>query len=896
MADAVRIFLSSTWLDLQPERAAVEAALRRMFDAAYAGMEHFGSRPETPREASLEEVDHCDIYVGLFGYRYGSGITEAEYRRARERGLPCLIYFKREPASESCGERESDPEAAQRLRALKEELAARHIVSFFDDPPSLATQVVADLHNQLVKLRPALDPPDASGSARDNLPSELDTFIGREAELRRIRGLLARARLVTLIGAGGAGKSRLAIHTARQLLQDFRDGVWLVELAALEEPSFLPQVVASALRLREVSGQPPIVTLTDHLRAKQLLLVLDNCEHLIVASSLLVRRLLSDCPELRALVASRTILGVPGEAVYRVPSLSLPTPPPPPPSPDQLSHFEATRLFIDRATTGNAAFTVTGDNAPALAQICLRLDGIPLAIELAAARVRSLSVEQIEARLGDRFRFLADRNAPLPRHQTLRATLDWSHDLLREPERVLFRRLGVFAGGLTLAAAEEVCADPILPRDDVLDLLTQLINQSLLTASEHLGEACYDALETIRTYALERLEASGELAEMRLRHAEYYLRLAEDAEPRLATPEQATVLKRLAGEVDNFRAALSWSQTPIGQPMLGLTLAAALGRFWHIRGLFSEGRRHLEAALAAADESTPPLSRAKALHRAGVLAAQQNDGPAAQALLEESLALRREHGDRAGAAACLADLGLLAWEQVNLAAARSWLEQSLRVACELADARAMGYAHDLLGMVLADLGELAEARTHVRASLDLAEGLGDQNGIAWSYHDLGMIALAEQDGSSAETHLRAALDLARTLGNRQLVGYALGSRGLLAAEQARYDAGHALLRESLGAFREVGDWGGVALAIEGLAVLEAVAGRASLALRLAGAAAAIRSRVGRPRSPLLDARYESHFKMGRQALDERVAATAWAEGTAMSTEQAIALALERPAV
>jgi predicted ATPase len=461
-----------------------------------------------------------------------------------------------------------------------------------------------------------------------------------------------------LTGAGGAGKTRLALEVARDLLGAYPDGVWLVELAPLSDPALTPQAVAAALGVHEQPGRALTDTLTDHLRAKDSLLVIDNCEHLVDAAAHLAATLLESCPKLRVLATSREHLSLLGEAVWTVPPLSLPgtggTP-----SVEDLMGSEAVRLFLDRTRSRLPGFGLGEENAGAVGRICRKLEGIPLAIELAAARMGALAVEQVAQRLEDSLKLLAGGNRIAdPRQQTLRATLDWSHELLSKDERKLFGRLSVFAGGWTLEAAEEVCSGEGIERDDVADLLSKLVDKSLVMAgAEQEGSLRYRMLEPVRQYARERLEESGEAEAVLRRHAALFFALAEEAEPGLRGPWQASWVKRLEQEWDNLRAAMAWLLAR-GEYEGAARLGWALWLFWWVRGRFTEGRSWMEEALAKGS-AMPATARARALFVAGMMADGQADLHSAEPLIEEGLGLFRELGDKLGHACALGSAGLV---------------------------------------------------------------------------------------------------------------------------------------------------------------------------------------------------------------------------------------------
>ena len=524
--------------------------------------------------------------------------------------------------------------------------------------------------------------PDPEGSVAanflpDNLPLQLTSFVGRERELAEAACLLLTTRLLTLTGAGGSGKTRLALEVASQLLKGFPGGAWLVELAALSDPELVPQVTASTFGVREAPGLDLTEMLVDTLKPRHVLIVLDNCEHLIEACAQLAEKLLRACPRLRILATSREPLRIAGELIWLVPGLSLPdlgqlrrT--------ESLLRYEAVQLFTERAKAVLPTFEVRVDNAAALAQVCRRLDGMPLAIELAAARVRVLSVEQIASRLDDSLRLLAGgHRTDLERHQTLKATLDWSLDLLSERERRSFRRLAVFAGGFSLEAAEAVCAGEGIEQDEVLDRLTALVDRSLLIVDKQPGRAPrYRLLEPIRQYSEEKLRSSGEEAIVHKRHRDWYLALALAADAKLRGPEQVVWVDRLETEHDNLRAALAWSQQEPEGVEPGLQLATSLYLFWQMRGYLSEGRRWLEIMLFRGSQA-PAALRARALSAAGLLAIISGDFAQARAFWEQSLAIYQDQADTGRIGLVLMYLAYLAQHERDFSHAASLAGQSL---------------------------------------------------------------------------------------------------------------------------------------------------------------------------------------------------------------------------
>jgi len=674
-----------------------------------------------------------------------------------------------------------------------------------------------------------------------NLPLQLTSFIGRERELEELKRLLGQTRLLTLMGVGGAGKTRLALQVAAEVLGDYGDGIWLTELAPLADPELVPQTVASALGVREQPGRAMVDTVTEYLRPRSCLLILDNCEHLLEASARLAQGLLRSCPELRVLASSREGLGVAGETTYHVLSLSVPESVRKA-TPDSIAPFEAVRLFLERAQSHHPSFRITDANAPAVAQICRRLDGIPLAIELASARVRALPVEQLAGRLDDRFRLLTGGSrTALPRQQTLQATINWSYDLLAEQERVLFARLSVFAGGWTLEAAETVCSGDGIEPSEVLDLLTSLVGRSIAVYTQPEGEGRYALLETMRQYARDRLVESGAAPSVRDRHRAFFLAQA------MGDDSTAEWSARIETEHANLRAALDWCQGPDGDRGAGLRLADLLFVFWR-NGHIDEGRQRLAEALAGVG-SARTAARGGALLRAGWLSSFAGAESQAWTHFEESLSIYRD----------LDRQDMVAW------------------------------VLDGLGWVAYLRGECSAARGLCEQGLELHRRLGMQGGVAQSLDLLCQLALFEGDHAAA----RAAGEesLALRPGNRRGLAFSLNSLGEVAAAEGNLRQARELHCESLAIRRELGDKGSVAWSLDSLAALCAAEAKALMAARLFGAAAALLEALGMRRLAPTQEQFGQKEDAVRQGLGTEAFERAYAEGRAMTMEEAVAYAL-----
>lgn len=661
------------------------------------------------------------------------------------------------------------------------------------------------------------------------VPHALTELIGREDECLEVADCLRRSRLVTLTGVGGIGKTRLAMALARDIVREYADGVWLVALDSLSEGPQVFVQIASVLKVKEEVGKSLPECVTEYLRQKQLLLVLDNCEHLLIASAEAVGRLLTECAHVRILATSREALGITGETVRMVPSLPTPNPAHLPESRTTLlrvlMEYESVQLFVERAESVQKTFTLTGNNAHIVALICFQLEGIPLAIELAAARVKAMTVEQIAARLNDHLGLLTggSRTAQA-RQQTLRATLDWSYALLTESERLLLQRLSVFAGGWTLEAAEAICTDSeatstspsLLKQSDFLPLLAALVDKSLLTFAEGEAQAGgrYRMLEMVRQFAGERLAESGEAPFLTIRHQDWFVALAEEADPRLSGPEQAEWLRRLATEYDNLRVILARSEQGACSAESALRLACALRLFWYIRGDFGEARKYLAQTLGHRDTQARTSLRAKALNGLAAIVRRQSDSALALALFEESLAIRRERGDSKGMAETMGNLGIIQHDLGNYAAARALYEESLSLRRQLGDRPGIALTLANLGSSALNQGDFARARGLLEEGLLLYKELGDRSKIAWVLNTLGSVTSAMGDLIQAEALHEESLSHLQELGDRNGIAWTCNYQGNIAFRQGDYTRAQALHQKGLSIFRNLGEEYGIAMSLQ----------------------------------------------------------------------------------
>jgi predicted ATPase/class 3 adenylate cyclase len=778
-------------------------------------------------------------------------------------------------------------------------------------------------------LRQDFPPLQSLNAIPSNLPVQLTSFIGREREIAEVRQALTAHRLVTLTGSGGTGKTRLSLQIAAEVLDHFEHGVWFVELAPLVDPDLIAPTILSVMGISEQPGKVPLEVLKEYLHDKTTLLVLDNCEHLIEASVKVVTTLLDTVPYLKILASSREALGVKGEVAYHVPSLSLPNPKQLP-AIEQLSQYEAVRLFIDRILLITPHFDVTQENAPFIAQICYRLDGIPLAIELAAARVKMMSVEQISRRLDDRFRLLTGgARTALPRQQTLRALIDWSYAMLSENECLLLRWLSVFAGGWTLEAAEEVGSGDGIEPDEVLDLLTQLVNKSLVAVMERSpsDETRYRMLETIRQYAREKLLEMGGGEVVRDRHLAYFVKLVEQAEPELYRSQQARWLNRLEDEIDNLRSALEWAFAAGVES--GLQIATFPWRFWQVRGYLREMGEWLAQLLERYPTTDTLHARALAVYAFCLF--RQGDFAETIRIAGQSLQMARTLSDQHTEAFSLSFLGVLTLVQGSVGAGAPLLEQSLAIYRSLGDK--IGQATTLEWLSL-NHNDLERATSFAQESLGLYRELGHLSGIAATLTLLARLTLWIGDFSSPALWLDEALSISRQLGDQISEEEALGTSGNLAYWQGDYQQANAFYKEAIALSEKVGDlfqglWARVFLAyailrqddvqrarelfeecirraqqagmtialvfaVEGLASLNVNQAQLERAARLFAWGDAMREKIGDHRPPDEQASVDHDLAMINAQLAAVTFEAEQAAGRTMTLEQAVAYALELP--
>jgi len=759
----------------------------------------------------------------------------------------------------------------------------------------------------------------------NNLPVQLTSFIGRENEIVELKQELESHRLVTLTGSGGTGKTRLSLQVATELLEKFDHGLWFIELAPLADPDLIPQTILSAIGVSEQPNKTPLDILKEYLHEKKVLIVLDNCEHLVTASAQVANALLNAAPGLKVLASSREALGVKGELSYPVPSLSLPDPKHLP-TIEQLSQYESVRLFIDRTLLVAPHFVVDKDNAPFIAQICYRLDGIPLAIELAASRVKLLSVEQIASRLDDAFRLLTGGSrTALPRQQTLRALIDWSYNLLSEHEKILFRRLAVFAGGWTMEAAESVCSGEGVEQDDVLDLMAHLVDKSLIMVTREGTESRYRRLETIRQYAREKFLEAGGSEITRDRHLAYYVKLVEQAEPELYRSNQLRWLNRLDDELDNLRMALEWALATNIEA--GMWIAALPWRFWDGQGHWQEVAKWLTVFLDRYHK-TDTLH----VHALVVLALyfyRQNNFPETVRLAEQGLQMARALSDKQLEALSLSLLGVVTHLQGNVGEGVSLLEKSIAISRTLGDKISQADTLGWLSLIHHD----NEAMDLSRESLRLYREFGHLSGIKNSLITLARETMWRGDFSSPVPWLDEALSISRQLGDKPDEAMTLTGIGILAYWKGDYGRANEFYEEAIILSEKIGfrTWNlfihvhlayailrqgeiqrafslfedsirntqkagfmiALIYAMEGLASLNVNQEQPERAAQLFAWADTMRKEISNPRPPVEQNSVEKDLVSIHAQVDDATFEKLWDEGSKLTTEEAIDLALEK---
>jgi predicted ATPase/class 3 adenylate cyclase len=762
---------------------------------------------------------------------------------------------------------------------------------------------------------------------KNNLPLQLTTFLGRTAELAELKRLLARGRLVTMVGTGGIGKTRLAIELATEVLEEF-GYVWLAELAPVSDPDLVAQTLMTAIDVREQAGRSPTEALIDYFGSKSALVILDNCEHLVEACATLAESLLQASPNLKVIATSREELGVPGETAWRVPTLPVPDPEHLPPL-AQVAESAAVALFVDRASAASPSFQLTQENASQVAQVCQRLDGIPLAIELAAKRLSLLTLPQMITRLDDRFRLLTGGGrTALPRQQTLRAAIDWSHELLAEPERTLLRRVSVFAGGFSLELAEEICAWAPVDAADVLDLLGTLVSKSLIVFDETGSR--YRLLETIREYAVERARGAGEDDELQTRHRTRFLVLGEEADRELHGPAQLRWFDLIDTEIANFRAAFDSCLTH-QDAQAALRIAAGLGLYWRARGRFTEGRGWLERGLAP-KEAVPATLRGRALAWASYLAIYQGAYTQAQIRGEESLNLYRAAGDSWGMGFALQVLGAVALNQDDYPSAARLEQESVRYLRQTGDVDGLGLSYVYLGVVelrrgeypgamglieqallnfrevgdmrrvsiaLRLMGEVELCQGHytpatslLDESLVLVRQANDRVDLGLTVYLLGQAARAAEDFPRAKELFEESLTLAREFNDTLSVGLALCELATVARQMGDTEGAIALVEESLTALDPREKFGIVAC-FHALAMVASQEGAAERAAILFGASHKLREEIGAPIPPFERDEYDLSAGRVQSQLGEDDFARLLAEGRSLTVDAAIAYASQK---
>jgi predicted ATPase len=726
---------------------------------------------------------------------------------------------------------------------------------------------------------------------RTNLPQSADSFVGRREYIAQFEGDLAEARLVTVAGPGGIGKTRLALEVARSRLDQFEDGTWFVDLAAVSDPALVPSVVMGVTRVQGSPERDALDVLCEGLKSKRVLVVLDNCEHLVDACVKVVDALLRQCRNVRILATSREVLGLPGEAVLHLGVLVTPTPEYVV-SPSALVEFDSVRLFMDRVRRDEPRFELSESNAASVAALCHLLEGLPLAIELAAARVASLSVDGVLRNMHDRFHVLVAEDGAQSRRSALRATIDWSYDLLTEDEKILLRRLSVFVSGFSLEAAQSCCSGDGIDELAVLDLLTRLTDKSFVDTEEADDESRYRMLETIRQYAREKLRDAGEEERQLRAHRDWFLWVAETFWESIQGNKQKDLIYALINrEHDNLRAALSWSIQRERDANSSVRIAGALCGFWNVRGHYQEGVRWLEQSLAL-DGRVDDAARALALHGLGLFRYIGNDYSGAVSVTEASVALRRKTGDLAGLCLSLDLLAMSLHESGEHDRAIATQEETLRRSRELGSPRQLGQAKLTLGLFALSRGDFARAAECFSESRLHYWESGSSMMEAVALHNLGMTTWIAGDAEGSAAHYVASQELAERVGYQRLLGDNFAMLGAIHGEFGRFDEAVELLERAASLYREIGFAEGYPWVLEGYAITLARAGRASLAVFFYEVATADRLRAGPGPSPSLRSAHLNRLGSAITALEEAAADDIRDAAAVADPEETVTLAVE----
>jgi predicted ATPase len=834
----------------------------------------------SPEQAQGEALDFRSDQFSFGSVLYEMATGKRAFRRkAPTQSLLAIIQEELPPISSL------NPEVPPPLSWVVERCLAKE--------PEKRYFATRDLVRDLVAIRDRLTDLQHQWSPnRGNLPTPSSEIIGREKELAAAKTLLLRqdVRLLTISGPGGIGKSRLALELARVTAENFSAGVYFVPLAPVNDPNLIALLISQTLGVRETAGQSHLQTLKNYLQnsvSAPMLLLIDNFEHLIEAAPML-SALLAHGSTLKLVVTTRQALHVSQEHEFSVPPLSLPEAKSVSSSLEALSQYPAVALFIQRAAAVRPDFTLTKDNASAVVEICSRLDGLPLAIELAAARAKLLSPAAIRTRLVNRLQLLTAGARDLPvRQQTLRQAIDWSYDLLNESEQKLFRRLSVFVGGCTLEAVESVCNTKNDLGIDIFDGMASMVDKNLVGQLEQANaEPRFVMLETIREYAREKLAARGEERTTKRAHAAYCLVLAEEGTAEDSAQNRNEWLDRLELEHSDFRVALEWL-IETGDADWGLRLGLALFPFWEAREHFAEGRNLLEKLLKLPAAAPPTNARLCALLAAGVLAGSQRDYVSSDSLFQENLRISREQGDKRSVAVSLNALAINARDCGELPASRALFEESLLLWRELQDAPALARALSNLANIVKMQNDFAHARALYEECLSIFRELADAPGMAWALNHQGDVAREQGDSVAARSLYEQSLATFRQLGDRWAIARSLADLGYLAREQGAYHEADSLFRESIRLFQQLEHKRGIARLLESFACSAAAQSEPARALRLAGAAAALRQTIGSPLTAVEQAQLERGLEKAHRAMAGTIGRTAWLEGWVMPVEQAI---------